>query len=209
MGIGRGALDLRDQGHDRPLAHGQRPSIGPQRLRVAGEGELHLGVSRPLQRVLDERGDVLLESCSRALVLALIAVFVADVFVSDQLSITATYSVVDRNLFRNQDGIADIALNAPMNKATLSANYRNPRKGFAAELRGRYVDRFPMNSGVFVGVVDHYTVMDANVTYALPFARGTDLSIAASNVFDERHQEFVGAPEIGRLVVARVRYTLR
>ena len=127
--------------------------------------------------------------------------------VNDQLSITGTYSIVDRNLFRNQDGIADIALNAPMNKATLGANYRNPRRGLAVELRGRYVDRFPMNSGVFVGVVDKYAVMDANITYSLPFSRGTDVSLAGTNLFDERHQEFVGAPEIGRLVFGRVRQT--
>ncbi|MGH7731524.1 MAG: TonB-dependent receptor [Candidatus Eiseniibacteriota bacterium] len=131
----------------------------------------------------------------------------ATFLVNDQLSVTGTYSIVDRNLFRNQDGIADIALNAPMNKATLAANYRNPRRGLAAELRGRYVDRFPMNSGVFVGVVDSYAVFDANVTYSLPFSRGTDVSLAGTNLFDERHQEFVGAPEIGRLVFLRVRQT--
>jgi outer membrane receptor for ferrienterochelin and colicins len=131
--------------------------------------------------------------------------FGATFLVNDQLSVTATYSVVDRNLFRNQDGIADIALNAPINKATLAANYRNPRRGLAAELRGRYVDRFPMNSGVFVGVVDSYAVLDANVTYSLPFSRGTDVSLAGTNLSDERHQEFVGAPEIGRLVFARIR----
>ena len=127
--------------------------------------------------------------------------------VNAQLSITGTYSIVDRNLFRNQDGIADIALNAPINKATLAANYRNERRGLAAEVRGRYVDRFPMNSGVFVGVVDKYAVLDANVTYSLPFSRGTDVSLAGTNVLDERHQEFVGAPEIGRLVFVRVRQT--
>ena len=133
--------------------------------------------------------------------------FGATFLINDQLSVTGTYSIVDRNLFRNQDGIADIALNAPMNKATLAANYRNPRRGLAAAIRGRYVDRFPMNSGVFVGVVDHYTVMDANLTYALPFSRGTDVSLAGTNLFDEKHQEFVGAPEIGRLIFVRVRQT--
>jgi len=131
----------------------------------------------------------------------------ATFLVTDQLSFTGTYSVVDRNLFRNQDGIADIALNAPMNKATLSANYRNPRLGLAVEVRGRYVDRFPMNSGVFVGVVDSYTLLDANVTYAMPFSPTTEVSLAGTNVLDERHAEFVGAPELGRLVFVRVRQT--
>ncbi len=129
----------------------------------------------------------------------------ATFLVNDQLSFTATCSIVDRNLFRNQDGIADIALNAPMNKATLSGNYRNPRTGLSVELRGRYVDRFPMNSGVFVGVVDSYALMDANVSYALPFSRSTEVALAGTNLFDERHVEFIGAPELGRIVFARIR----
>lgn len=129
----------------------------------------------------------------------------ATFLVSDQLSFTGTYSIVDRNLFRNQDGIADIALNAPMNKATLSGNYLNPRSGLAVELRGRYVDRFPMNSGVFVGVVDSYALVDANISYALPFSRTTEVALAGANLFDERHQELVGAPELGRVVFARIR----
>jgi iron complex outermembrane receptor protein len=131
--------------------------------------------------------------------------FGATVLVSDQLSFTGTYSVVEKNLFKNQDGIADIALNSPINKATLAVNYRNPRNGFAAEARGRYVDRFPMNSGVFVGVVDAYTLMDANVTYSLPFSRGTDASLSATNLFDHPHREFIGAPETGRMVMLRLR----
>jgi iron complex outermembrane receptor protein len=132
----------------------------------------------------------------------------ATVLATDQLSFTATYSFVNEDLFQNQDGIADIALNAPMNKATLSANYRDARAGLSVELRGRYVDRFPMNSGVYVGVVDTYTLLDANVTYALPFSRTTEVSLAGTNVLDDRHAEFVGAPELGRLVFVRVRKSL-
>ncbi|TMQ74041.1 MAG: TonB-dependent receptor [Candidatus Eisenbacteria bacterium] len=124
---------------------------------------------------------------------------------TDQLSFTGTYSFVNRNLYRKRDGVADIALNAPMNKATLSANYRNARMGLAVELRGRYVDHFPMSSGVYVGAVASYALMDVNVSYALPFARRTEVALAGTNVFDDRHRELVGAPELGRLVLVRVR----
>jgi len=129
----------------------------------------------------------------------------ATLILTDQLTFTGTYSIVDRNLFRNQGGIADIVLNAPMNKATLSANYRNQRTGLSVELRGRYVDHFPMNSGVFVGEVDSYALMDALVTYALPFSRATEVSLSGTNLFDDRHQEFVGAPPLGRLLLMRVK----
>jgi iron complex outermembrane receptor protein len=132
----------------------------------------------------------------------------ATVIVTDQLSFTGTYSFVNRNFFENQDGIADIALNAPINKATFAGNYRSARTGLSLELRGRYVDRFPMNSGVFVGDIDAYTLADASVSYALPFSSGTDASLSATNLFDHPHREFIGAPELGRLVVFRLRHAL-
>jgi iron complex outermembrane receptor protein len=129
----------------------------------------------------------------------------ATFFVTDEWSFTGTYSFVNKNLFKNQDGIADIALNSPMNKATLAANYRDARAGLSAEVRGRYVDQFPMNSGVFVGTVENYMLMDANCTYALAFAPGLDASLTATNVFNHPHREFVGAPDLGRMVMLRVR----
>jgi iron complex outermembrane receptor protein len=132
------------------------------------------------------------------------ATFVA----TDQLSFTGTYSFVNKNLFKNLDNVADIALNAPINKATLSAKYYDERSGWAGEVRGRYVDLFPMISGVYVGTVAAYTLCDVSVSYALPFQRTVEVSVAASNVFDNRHQEFVGAPELGRLVVGRIRWNL-
>jgi iron complex outermembrane receptor protein len=127
------------------------------------------------------------------------------VVANDQLSFTATYSFVNRNFIEDMDGIADLALNAPRNKASLAANYRDDRAGLATELRGRWVEAFPVNSGVYIGRVDSYMLMDATVTYALPVSRGTELALAATNLFDNRHREFVGAPEIGRMVFFRVR----
>jgi iron complex outermembrane receptor protein len=129
------------------------------------------------------------------------------VFATDQLSFSASYSFVNRNFFGNLDGIADVALNAPKNKVKLSASYRNQATGWSADLRGRYIDAFPVNSGVFVGRVESYALMDANVTYALPFARGTEITLAGTNLFDDRHREFVGAPALGRLMYGRVRRT--
>jgi outer membrane receptor for ferrienterochelin and colicins len=131
----------------------------------------------------------------------------AQFFVTDQVSVSASYSFVNRNLFRNLDGIADIALNAPMNKGKLGLSYRNDATGWTGEVRGRYVEAFPVNSGVFVGNVESYIVTDANVTWLLPFARGTELMVGATNLFDDRHQEFVGAPVIGRLLFGRLRQT--
>jgi hypothetical protein len=35
------------------------------------------------------------------------------------------------------------------------------------------------------------------------------LTLTADNVFDTLHREFIGAPQIGRLVMAQLQYTIR
>jgi len=110
----------------------------------------------------------------------------------------------NRVYFSNVAGVDDIALNAPANKAGLTAQYRNLKKTFEVELRGRYVEGFPMKSGIYAGEVQTYFVSDANLAYDLPFAHGARVSLTALNLFDKRHREFVGAPMLGRLVLAKV-----
>lgn len=113
----------------------------------------------------------------------------------------------NRVYFSNVAGVDDIALNAPSNKAALNVQYRNRAKSFEAELRGRYVEGFPMKSGVYAGEVQTYFVSDVNLSYALPFSANTRATLAALNLFDNKHREFVGAPVLGRLVLAKLTQT--
>jgi len=54
--------------------------------------------------------------------------------------------------------------------------------------------------------VDAYTVFDTNVAYRLPMMPGATLSLTGTNIFDNLHQEFIGAPELGRLLMLRLQY---
>jgi iron complex outermembrane receptor protein len=128
---------------------------------------------------------------------------------NDRVSLQGSYSYVNKNFWSQDEvgGISPIALNGPRNKASLAGNYEDPN-GFVGQLRGRYVDSFPMNSGVFIGDVKSYTIMDASVGYHLPLSRGSALlTVSAQNVFDDRTQQFIGAPAVGRLILTRVQYT--
>ncbi len=131
----------------------------------------------------------------------------AKLLVNDQISFTGSYSFVDKNIFRDLDGIADISLNAPKHKGSLAIQYRDDLAGLAAELRGRMVDEFPVVSGAFAGTIDRYVLMDANVSYALPFFRGTEISLTGTNILNNRHRQMVGSPLLGRLVLMRVRHS--
>jgi iron complex outermembrane receptor protein len=123
-----------------------------------------------------------------------------------EMQLSATYSWASKSLFRNVGGISDIALNAPQHKLGLSLTYRDRRWGWSGELKGRYVDAFPVISGVFEGRVESYFVLDAAVAYAVPFIAGLRLSVDVRNLLDDRHREFVNVPEMGRLAVARARF---
>jgi len=114
----------------------------------------------------------------------------------------------NRVFFADVGGVEDVAFNAPGHKAGLSIQYRNPQKGFDAELRGRYVEGFPMETGVYSGEIQTYTVFDANLAYDLPFSKNTRVALSALNLLDKKHREFVGAPILGRLVLARITQSL-
>jgi iron complex outermembrane receptor protein len=132
-----------------------------------------------------------------------------DMLMTDRVSLNGSYSYVNKNFFSREEvgGLSDVALNAPKNKATLGVAYREQPTGFTIDLRGRWSEEFPMNSGVFVGTVESYTVLDASAAYRFPFAQNTILSLNVQNVFNDRHREFVGAPELGRLLLTQLQVT--
>jgi len=123
-------------------------------------------------------------------------------------NITGNYSFVNRDFFKSEDGFSDIALNAPKHKIGANLNYRNINAGFDSNLRLRFVDSFPANSGIFIGTVDRYTILDLTATYKLPFFDNTRLNLTVQNLMNKKHREFVGLPELGRLAWVRVTQTL-
>lgn len=136
---------------------------------------------------------------------------------TDRLSLTGSYSRVSKECFRTGGGGGsvgddcddplDIALNAPRNKGSLGLRWDDKVRGLTLEGRARVTGSFPMNSGVYTGTVDGYGVFDANVAYRLNALPGATLSVTATNLFDDVHREFVGAPALGRLVLVRLQYT--
>jgi len=111
------------------------------------------------------------------------------------------------DFFEDASGVSDIALNAPKHKVGASVQWRDDDEGIGAGLRGRWVDSFPVLSGAFNGTVEKYTVVDLNASWTFPKSPGTTLSALVLNVFDEKHREFVGVPELGRVGVLRLTQT--
>ncbi len=156
-------------------------------------------------------------------------------FVDDQWTIGGSASWLTNDFFADEafgtkhgidveveDGIAPIALNAPEFKGSASLGYRNVRTGFNAEARLRFQSGFPAISAGFVGTecltrgngavneeacVDSFQLVDLTVGYKIPTSRAT-LQLTVSNLFDTGYRSFVGVPELGRVLMARVKYDL-
>jgi iron complex outermembrane receptor protein len=123
-------------------------------------------------------------------------------------TVHGTYSWTSKNLFDVTSAVGEpdtIPLNAPKDRGSLTVRYGDDGLGVYAEIRGRAVAGFPVESGVYAGRVDSYGVLDASVGYRLRRWRGLVLTLSATNLTDNRHQEFLGAPYIGRLVLLRAR----
>lgn len=135
--------------------------------------------------------------------------FAAQYLLGDRFSVSGSYSFASENYFTKEEvgGLSDVALNAPQHKGSVGGLFRDDQKGVSAELRARYNSGFPMNSGVYIGDVDPYTLLDASVGYRLPFAKGALFSISAQNLLNAKHSQFVGAPVLGRMVLTRIQYS--
>lgn len=132
-------------------------------------------------------------------------------FLTRHFAVRGTYSWVSSNQFPLETpfgAIDTIPLNAPTNKGSFALLYRDDRVGLNGQVRARVVESFPVNSGVYAGVVDGYAVFDAAVGYQFPWRRDLLLVLSAFNLFDNVHREFVGGAAIGRLVTLRLRAAL-
>lgn len=136
-------------------------------------------------------------------------------YLSNSWSLSGNYSLVTKNglnpfskdnqvVFKNVDDVADVYLNAPGHKGGLSLQYQSRRRDFSVMIGARYVDGFQMASGVCLGNIPAYTLFDVSLAKNLSFSPNTRFTLVAENAFDKKHYEFVGAPEMGRMILARL-----
>ncbi len=127
-------------------------------------------------------------------------------FINQNWNISGFASFVSKDYFTNSNWPSPIALNAPKKKFGASIEYNNYEKGYNCLFRYRHVDKFPVNSGVYIGDVDAYDLFDVNIGYELPVEYNTKLTLTIQNLFNNEHFELVGAPELGRLALLRLTF---
>ena len=124
-------------------------------------------------------------------------------YISNKTKIGGSASFVDKDQFETEEGYT-VALNAPKKKYNIS--FRTElMKGLQVGLTHRWQADFPINSGVYVGNLPELRTTDINIGYQIAPTSRIDLSV--KNIKDEKQQYFVGAPEMGRLMLLRVSHT--
>ena len=146
-----------------------------------------------------------------------------DYVFSSHLSVSGSYSWVNKDFFPRGEleggAPTDIALNATKNKGSVTLMWRDDPRGWSAEGRFRYVQGFPVNSGVFVSPpdpedpnqllpTDSYGVFDIQGTWRPPVgSRNLLLSLNVQNLFNKKYATFVGVPNLGAVAITKVSYT--
>ncbi len=103
---------------------------------------------------------------------------------------------------------APFSLNMPKYRFSVGARYSGLARGFSIELRDRWSDAFRMEDNYYVGDVGARNVIDLTANYRIHSWNDLLVTLSITNVLNNYHQEFIGAPFIGRLAVLRAAYTL-
>ncbi len=132
----------------------------------------------------------------------------AELLLDRGFSVEGTFSYVNKDFFPKEEvgGVQDISLNAPGKKGSMAVRYRNQENGLSGELRGRHVSAFPVFSFIN-GNIATYNLLDAGISFRPAFMSGALFSVFGTNILNNKHVEFVGGGEIGRLLMTRLQVT--
>jgi outer membrane receptor protein involved in Fe transport len=106
-----------------------------------------------------------------------------------------------------------VFLNAPQNKFALGMRY-DSQKGFDGGVKFRYIDGFPIQSGIYTTYnattdtydsLDNYYSLDINMGYQ--FTKGIRGSFVVNNLTNNKKPQFAGTPDIGLFAVGGVTVT--
>jgi iron complex outermembrane receptor protein len=125
------------------------------------------------------------------------------------------YSHISDDSWLDLDGNDDfdIYLNAPRNKYMLAAAYDD--RTWSGELRYRFVEGFPIESGIWATgldangrrqAIDSYGLVDINLGYSFQNIDGLRATLSVTNALDVDNVQFAGTPNIGRLSLLGLSY---
>jgi len=127
----------------------------------------------------------------------------------------ANYSHISDDSWLDLDGNDDfdIYLNAPRNKYMFAAAYDD--RSWSGEVRYRFVEGFPIESGIWATAldpngrrqsIDSYGLVDINMGYSFKNIDGLRATLSVTNALNVDNVQFAGTPNIGRLSLLGLSY---
>lgn len=134
---------------------------------------------------------------------------------NQKVTLTGNYSYVSKDKWLELDDNSDfnVFLNAPQNKFALGMRY-DSQKGFDGGVKFRYIDGFPIQSGIYTTYnattdtydsLDNYYSLDVNMGYQ--FTKSIRGSFVVNNLTNNKKPQFEGTPDIGLFAVGGVTVT--
>ncbi len=134
------------------------------------------------------------------------------VIASENLSVFGNMSWVSDNFFNHMElgessESMSLSLNVPMIKYKFGGSYAHS-SGVAVSTSARFTQGFRVRSGAYIGKVDDYFLVDLAVRYSFGGQMsGLSADIGVSNILNNVHREFIGAPKVGRVAIGRLTYS--
>ena len=134
---------------------------------------------------------------------------------NQKVTLSGNYSYVSKDKWLELDDNPNlnVFLNAPQNKFALGMRY-DSQKGFDGGVKFRYIDGFPIQSGIYTTYnattdtydsLDNYYSLDINMGYQ--FTKGIRGSFVVNNLTNNKKPQFAGTPDIGLFAVGGVTVT--
>lgn len=136
------------------------------------------------------------------------------VLASSELTLFGNLSIVSDDLFDNEEldeagTDLSLALNATTFKVKLGGSYQLA-SGLSVNGSARYTEGFPVLSGPYVGDVDNFFLVDIGAGYDFSQSvEGLRVDFSVQNILNNEHRQFVGAPELGRMGILRLTYSIQ
>ncbi len=134
----------------------------------------------------------------------------AKLAITKNITVGLAYSYVtdDRIPLEGAQG-GFVALNAPKHKTASTFEYSNEKSGLSGRMAYRWQAAFPGNSAIYAGDVEAAHYLDIGLSYALPFSKDTKISLDISNVTNNKHRPFPGAPKMGTFAFFKITHTFK
>ncbi|MGH7468516.1 MAG: TonB-dependent receptor [Longimicrobiales bacterium] len=121
------------------------------------------------------------------------------------VSLTGGYSYLQRD--GTAPGLGDAPgrpFRVPRTSGSAGLRFSESRGRMNAELRARFAAGYTAYSSLYSGRVEDIRLVDATVGWRVPLPYAPRLTISAQNALDRRTPQELGAPAIGRLLLARL-----